>query len=181
MSGVPGVEVTANALRHAKLEAPIVKVDGQDSCRVFDACTPTTPAGCLRGRAIHTIGRRGKFVLLGLDHGAVLALHRGKSGKLAVRPGSTPADRYVRFTLTFGDGRARDFNDPRLFERIACFASTLVAERFLDEQFGRDAPLPLDSAWFRTRFGTRRPAIKLLLPDQRLLAGIGIPYADDTL
>lgn len=181
MPELPEVEVTANDLRRAELRTPIVEIAGRYPCRVFRGCSPDTLAYVLVGRRIQTISRRGKYLLLGLDDGATLLLHRGMSGSLSVRAGSLPSDRYIRLSLTFADGRVLDFNDPRLFGRIAYFESSFAAETFLDERLGREALAPVDGAQLQALFGAHRQAIKLLLLDQHLLAGLGNLYADETL
>jgi len=181
MPELPEVEVTADELRRAKLTAPVVGVEGCYPCRVFRDCTPKTLADRLTGRRIVTIGRRGKYLLLGLDDAATLLLHRGMTGSLTVRDATAPADRYRRLTLVFGDGRALDFNDPRLFGRIAYFEHGPHLEAFLGHRLGRDALEPLDAGQLQALLGTHRQAIKLLLLNQHLLAGIGSLYADETL
>lgn len=181
MPELPEVEVTAEELRRAGLSAPIVAVDGQFPCRVFHACSPDSLADDLIGRRIRTIGRRGKYLLLGFDDGATLLLHRGMSGGLRVRDSATAPGRYTRLTLSFADGPALDFSDPRLFGRVAFFRRAEDRDRYLARRLGRDALAPMGAAELRSLFGARRQAIKLLLLDQRLLAGIGSLYADETL
>jgi formamidopyrimidine-DNA glycosylase len=181
MPELPEVEITAGELRAAKLLAPIVAVDGQFPCRVFHDCSPRTLADSVIGRRIQGIGRRGKYLLFNLDDGATLVLHRGMSGGLRVRDRASTVDRYVRLTLTFADGRALDFSDPRLFGRVVFFRQIADRKRYLDERLGRDALAPVEASELRSLFGRRRQAIKLLLLDQHLLAGIGNLYADETL
>ncbi len=181
MPELPEVEVTAEELRRAALCAAIVAVDGQWPCRVFHDCSPGTLAHDLVGRSIRTIARRGKYLLFGLDDGTTLLLHRGMTGGLRVRDGAAPPDRYVRLTLSFADGRALDFSDPRLFGRVAFFDRAADRDRYLAERLGRDALAPMSATELRALFGRRRQAIKLLLLDQHLLAGIGSLYADEAL
>jgi formamidopyrimidine-DNA glycosylase len=181
MPELPEVEVTAEELRRARLRAPIVAVDGQFPCRVFHGCSPRTLVDDLIGQRIQTIGCRGKYLFLDLDDGATLVLHRGMTGSLQLRDGETAPNQYVRLTLAFADGRALDFSDPRLFGRVVFFRTGADRDWYLAERLGKDALAPLSAAELRARFGTRRQAIKLLLLDQHLLAGIGNLYADEAL
>ncbi|MEA5098788.1 MAG: DNA-formamidopyrimidine glycosylase family protein, partial [Burkholderiaceae bacterium] len=51
---------------------------------------PDDLAGLLIGRTVRSTGRRGKFLLIGFDHGTLL-IHLGMSGSLRLLPAATPA------------------------------------------------------------------------------------------
>lgn len=77
------------------------------------------PAGLdeiLRDREILSLGRRGKYLLLGFEPGTLL-LHLGMSGKLVFRADPPAPGRHDHFDLVFAHGVAR-LNDPRRFGAV---------------------------------------------------------------
>ena len=68
------------------------------------------------GPAIETAGRRGKYLLLGLDDGRELVVHLGMTGQLRLR--SDGEDPYVRAWWALDDGEVLECRDVRRFGRI---------------------------------------------------------------
>jgi len=66
------------------------------------------------GQRIVRVGRRAKYLLLGLESGTLL-LHLGMSGNLRVVPAATPRLPHDHFDLLLDSGVALRFNDPRRF------------------------------------------------------------------
>ncbi len=74
----------------------------------------------LAGRRITHTGRRGKYLLIGFEHGTLI-VHLGMSGHLRVLPLGTEAKKHDHFDLVVGEGSARQvlrLNDPRRFGAI---------------------------------------------------------------
>src|SRR5215469_7267204 len=74
----------------------------------------------LLGRHIVEIGRRGKYLLIHLDHNAVLVVHRGMSGNLLLvsSPEEAKTTPYVCAAFRLDDGRFLLYTDPRKFGRL---------------------------------------------------------------
>jgi formamidopyrimidine-DNA glycosylase len=129
------------------------------------------------GQVIETIGRRGKFLVMGLSRGWLI-FHLRMSGDLIVEaPGGPPAP-HDRLVVEFTDGIRLRFNDTRKFGRVW----------LLDDPgllLGALGPEPLDSSLtpveFHSRLASRKRKIKPLLLDQTFLAGVGNIYADEAL
>jgi formamidopyrimidine-DNA glycosylase len=132
------------------------------------------------GAAIEQVGRRGKYLLLGLDDERELIVHLGMTGQLRIRPGDL--DLYVRAWWALDDGGVLELRDVRRFGRIGVVPAgdhrslpTLAAQ----------GPEPWDAAlddgglWRNLRRSTAR--IKTQLLSQRPLAGVGNIYADEAL
>lgn len=141
------------------------------------------PVSCsqrLAGRAVVDIGRRGKYLLIHLDSGETLVVHLRMTGRLAVVPPGDPelATSHLRAAFQLADGAFLAFNDARKFGRI-----WLVTD--VDAVTGKLGPEPL--GWTFTpealaeKLGQRRQAIKALLLDQTVVAGVGNIYADEAL
>jgi formamidopyrimidine-DNA glycosylase len=100
------------------------------------------------------------------------------SGRLALRPATAPCDRHERLRLGLGDGTSLVFADARKFGRMQ-FASHDRAV------LGALGPEPLSAAFTPERLAQalapRRRRLKPLLLDQRVVAGLGNIYVDETL
>ena len=134
----------------------------------------------LRGRTIKDIGRRGKYLLVWLDRGALI-LHLGMSGSLRV-VGDTPAGPHDPFDLVLaGDPRMRvRLRDPRRFG--ALLHSDDPLSHPLIATLGPD-PLEagFDGRYLRERARGRTVAIRDLLLNGHVVAGIGNIYANEAL
>lgn len=137
----------------------------------------TTFTRRLSGRTIHALGRRGKFILVYLDHG-VLLLHLGMSGAFQFLQAKEPLPRHAHLVFLLENGYRWVFRDPRTFGRAAWYAHPWEPLASLGPE-----PLNPDFSWqdFYRRLRTRRARLKSLLLDQRFLAGVGNIYADEAL
>ncbi len=132
------------------------------------------------GQRLGALRRLGKFLVFELDED-VLVVHLGMAGRIVLGPTATEA-RHLQLRLEL-DGVSLAIVDPRTF-----------SEAFVDRLGGGGVPTRLahlgpdvlaapDAAacslveWSRR---TRR-AIKTLLLDQRVVAGLGNMYADEAL
>ena len=133
----------------------------------------------LRNRTVQALSRRGKYLLITTDAGSLL-VHLGMSGSLRfVRERSEPA-RHDHFDLEFVSGAMLRFNDPRRFGSLHWSAPSEA--HWLLKNLG---PEPLgtefsgDYLWRIAR--GRRAAIKTLLMNGRIVAGLGNIYANEAL
>lgn len=134
----------------------------------------------LAGREVVDVGRRGKYLLIVLDSGSTLIIHLRMTGQLAVAPDDSALleDAHLRAHFALAGGGQLVFTDMRKFGRI-----WLVDDA--REVVGRLGPEPLE--WTFTpealagRLHGRRTAIKALLLDQTVVAGVGNIYADEAL
>jgi formamidopyrimidine-DNA glycosylase len=141
---------------------------------------PTTLAERIHGRQVIDVGRRGKYLQIALDSGEMLVFHLRMTGQLAVVSDGDPAltDSHLRAWFDLDSGEHLVFVDARKFGRI-----WLVDD--IERVVGRLGPEPLD--WTFTpevlaeRLRGRRSAIKTLLLDQTVVAGLGNIYADEAL
>jgi len=176
---LPEVETVRRDLAAELPGSTIVKVDvsGARSVRRYpDASVFETE---LRGRAVGSVGRWGKYLLIELDGPAgVLVVHLRMSGQLRlVAPGADLA-KHSHVRLTLGDGRQLRFVDPRTFGELFVTSPDLPELAGL----GIDALDPaLTVAALSELLASRRARLKPVLLDQRILAGIGNIYSDEVL
>lgn len=134
----------------------------------------------LPGRRIAAVGRRAKWLLIGLDAGWTLAIHLRMSGNLIVRDPDEAADRHTHLVLALDNGRRIFFEDQRKFGRLRLLDAAGLAD--LDAAHG---PEPLEDGFTPERLAQllagRQVKIKPLLLDQRVIAGLGNIYVSEAL
>lgn len=120
------------------------------------------------GRRVEAVARRGKFIVISLDKGA-LAVHLGMTGKL-LTSGVETAHTHGIFTL---DDGVLLYEDPRQFGRI----------EWGDQRVRRLGPEPLQIglAEFSERLRKKKTRVKPLLLNQAFVAGLGNIYVDEIL
>lgn len=108
-----------------------------------------------------------------------LAFHLRMTGRLFVYPQGTEPGPHTRVVFDLDDGRRLFFDDTRKFGQVRVLCGTeLDAWKFWRE-LGPE-PLEMTAAEFAARFASRR-AMKALLLDQSVVAGVGNIYADESL
>ena len=144
---------------------------------------PENFAARLTGRRVTGLGRRAKYMLIGLDGGEVLLCHLGMSGRMVLdRTKDAPLDPHDHVVFETDAGERIRFNDVRRFGFM-----DLVAEQDLQaHKLLRDlGPEPLGNAFNGAALATalkgRRTPIKAALLDQRIVAGLGNIYACEAL
>jgi formamidopyrimidine-DNA glycosylase len=131
------------------------------------------------GQTVRAIGRRGKHLIVELDGGDALVIHRRMSGNLIFLP-QAERDPWARVVFSLDDGRVLVFSDPRKFGRVL-----LVRQDELGELFADLGPEPLEDEFTAKKLaerlrGSSRP-IKAALLDQTVVVGLGNIYADEAL
>ena len=189
MPELPEVETIARQLRALVVDRTISEFESR-WVRLTEPEPAEVVGARLRGRRIRDVRRRGKFVVFDLDGGEALVVSLRMTGKLLFGVADVD-ERYVRGEIRFVDGTAMRFSDTRKFGRMAVIdAATLdgngEARRPrmpLHASLGQE-PLArgFTVAWLRALLRRRpRAAIKVLLLDQRAIAGIGNIYDIEAL
>jgi formamidopyrimidine-DNA glycosylase len=162
-------------------------------------CRPMAPATLARrvkGATIEGLGRRGKYLLLGLDGARTLVMHLRMTGNLVLVEGERKLDpsegrrlyeaerstsaRHLRARFTLDDGRQLWFTDPRRFGE-----AFLIDDADLDARFAKLGVEPFSDAFTPEALGAmtagRAVPLKSFLLDQAGVAGVGNIYADEAL
>ena len=156
--------VTAVRIREPRLRWPV----------------PRRMATELPGQRIEYVGRRAKYLLLGLERGHLL-IHLGMSGSLRILPEPLPPQKHDHLDLELDNGACLRFRDPRRFGSVLW--TTRLPERHpLLSGLG---PEPLSDAfdgdYLYSRSRGRRASAKSFLMDGRIVAGVGNIYANEAL
>ena len=178
MPELPEVETIRRQLRSEIIDQTVVEVGSHESEKFM-------PARKIKGRRFTELTRRGKYLIAECDGRAELIVHLGMTGQLLVHHGkqdSTMLDQYWRAWWSLDNGKTVVFRDVRRLGRVAVvdkgdYSQTPTLRDMGPEPFSDE--LTGDEVWRRTR--GRRRRIKTQLLSQRLIAGVGNIYADETL
>lgn len=180
MPELPEVETVRRGLEASVVGRSVssVRVSGRRTVR---RQSPAELRDRLTGRSFRAAGRRGKFLLMSLDDGAVLVVHLRMTGQLLHVPKSAPLLAHTHVVVGLDDGTELRFVDPRTFGEW--FVTSDLDRRGVPEELahmGRDPLLEgLPASYLAARLKGRRAPLKALLTDQRIIAGIGSIYADE--
>jgi len=133
-------------------------------------------ANLLPGRRVTAITRRGKKILIALDSGHTLCVHLGMTGRLTVEPSAEPIKPHTHLIAVLSKNVQLRFRDPRRFGGIWWLCNGEAHDTDLGPE-----PLKMRPDQLIARLAKTRRAIKTALLDQRLIAGIGNIYADESL
>jgi formamidopyrimidine-DNA glycosylase len=134
------------------------------------------------GRTIADLGRRGKYLVVQLDHGKDLVVHLRLSGHLEVVDQDEEVE-YERVRFALDNGKALSFAEPRVLGRVYL----VLQDKYPPALAGmmKMGPEPIDAgfdaAYLRGRLRGRTAPVKNLLLDQRIACGVGNIYSDEAL
>jgi formamidopyrimidine-DNA glycosylase len=132
----------------------------------------------LIGRTVERVTRVAKWQEVHFTDGAVLVVHFRMTGDWAVTSRPVPPP-LARAHFAFSGGRHVWLIDSRVLARVSVRAP---GESPTSGRTGPDALDPaLDAATLRARFAGRRAAVKQVLLDQSVIAGVGNIYAAEAL
>jgi len=140
---------------------------------------PADLTALVAGRQVLALLRRGKYLLMQLDHGWLIC-HLGMSGNLRLIPAATPIRKHDHIDLALDDGQILRYHDARRFG--ALLWSEDPGKHPLITPLGVE-PLSaaFDGACLHALCRGRSSAIKQVIMDSHLLVGVGNIYANETL
>ena len=181
MPELPEVETVRRGLAADIADRRIARAEARrpDLRRPF----PPRLAERLAGRQIVNYGRRGKYLLLGLDNGETMIAHLGMSGRMTISHGNRPPlEKHDHFVVDFDDNVRLVYSDPRRFGVIDMAGAGDLERHPLLATMG---PEPLSDAFdgqaLAKALKGRKTPIKAALLDQRVVAGVGNIYACEAL
>ncbi|MGD0166260.1 MAG: bifunctional DNA-formamidopyrimidine glycosylase/DNA-(apurinic or apyrimidinic site) lyase [Gaiellaceae bacterium] len=180
MPELPEVESIRRSLEPLIAGRRIVRAEILDP-RLVQPEPASAIAGRLAGERIATLGRRGKYLIVGMESGRSLVVHLRMTGSLRRLETGSPADSYRRAWLELDDGSRLDYRDVRRFGTWRLLEAGEL-ESYLADRLGLE---PLEPAFtpeaLAERLRRRRAPVKAALLDQRTVAGLGNIYVDEAL
>ncbi len=177
MPELPEVETTLRGIKPAIIRKKVTDVVIRHPTLRFPI--PKELKDEMLGEILHSIKRRGKYLLLSFDSGTLI-LHLGMSGRLRVLQGVLPAQKHDHVDIYFGDTYLR-FTDPRRFGAIL-WTKDSPDEHPLLKHLG---PEPLTAAfngdYLWEHAARRKVSVKNFIMDNKIVVGVGNIYATEAL
>ncbi|GIX22205.1 MAG: formamidopyrimidine-DNA glycosylase [Gammaproteobacteria bacterium] len=133
----------------------------------------------LRDRPLCALRRRAKYLIFDFPNGHLL-IHLGMSGSLRLAPPDTPPRPHDRVLWRFDHGLLC-LNDPRRFATVLWTTAPVEAHPLLAALGPEPLGPAFSGAWLHQVSRGRRVAVKSLLMDGRVVAGVGNIYANEAL
>jgi formamidopyrimidine-DNA glycosylase len=132
----------------------------------------------LTGARVTGLRRRAKYGLIDTDRGDTLVFHLGMSGHWRIDP--SEVGKHDHFLIETDEGHRLALNDPRRFGSLDLVRTDELTEWPPVKALGPE-PLDMDARELKRRLAGRKAAIKLLLLDQGIVAGLGNIYVCEAL
>lgn len=178
MPELPEVETTVRGLESVLKGRRLARVEPRRAD--LRRAIPHDLGQRLTGARVTDLNRRAKYGLIATDRGDTLVFHLGMSGRWRIDPDEI--GKHDHLLIETDEGRVLALNDARRFGSL-----DLVETAALDDWpgFAGLGPEPLggaiDGRWLKQKFAGRTAAIKLMLLDQKIVAGLGNIYACEAL
>jgi formamidopyrimidine-DNA glycosylase len=176
MPELPEVETTVRGLARVLKGRRITRVEARraDLRRSF----PKDLGQRLTGAEVTDLGRRAKYGLIHTDRGDTMIFHLGMSGSWRID--HARLEKHDHLLLETDEGKRLALNDPRRFGSVDLVATDELDDWPAFKALGPE-PFELDASDLHKRLRGRIAAIKLLLGDQRIVAGLGNIYVCEAL
>jgi formamidopyrimidine-DNA glycosylase len=132
----------------------------------------------LKGHCFESSRRHGKHLFVRAATDLWLRLHFGMTGSLRYFKHQEQAPKHTRVLFVFANVHRLAFEDQRKFGEVGLLKD--VDEFLKKRALGPDA-FDIRFPQFKEIFGKHRGAVKTILLNQKLIAGIGNIYADEIL
>ena len=178
MPELPEVETTRRGLAPLVIGQRVASVVVRN--RALRRPVPRELPRMISGATIRGLARRGKYLLFDCGTGTLI-LHLGMSGRLWVASSAAALNAHDHFDLLLENGTVVRLRDPRRFGLVLWQKGDPQAHPLLanigPEPFSPD----FDASWLHRATRKRSAAIKLVLMDSHVVAGVGNIYANEAL
>lgn len=183
MPELPEVETTRRGLAAAVAGRRIVRAVVRH--RGLRQPVPRGLEQRLAGARIESLSRRGKYLLFNCapvdDKPGALIVHLGMSGRLWLVDARTLPEKHDHFDLVIDNGRIVRLRDPRRFGLVLWQSGDPLAHPLLAAIGPEPLTADFDGAMLYRETRRRSAAIKLVIMDSHVVAGVGNIYANEAL
>jgi len=139
----------------------------------------------LAGARIEALTRRGKYLLFNCvpaqGKPGALIVHLGMSGRLWLVDSATAPQKHDHFDLVIDSGRVIRLRDPRRFGLVLWQPGDALAHPLLAAMGPEPLTADFDGPMLYRETRPRSAAIKLVIMDSHVVAGVGNIYANEAL
>ncbi|WP_294392901.1 bifunctional DNA-formamidopyrimidine glycosylase/DNA-(apurinic or apyrimidinic site) lyase [uncultured Sphingomonas sp.] len=178
MPELPEVETTVRGLRPVLQGRRLVRVEPRRAD--LRRAIPADLRQRMTGARVVGLRRRAKYGLIDTDRGDTLVFHLGMSGRWRVDPEEIGTHDHL--LIETEEGRRLALNDPRRFGSLDLLPTDAVEDFPAFRALGPEPLGPeMTADYLARRLDGRIAPIKLLLLDQRVVAGLGNIYVCEAL
>jgi formamidopyrimidine-DNA glycosylase len=176
MPELPEVETTVRGLERVLHGRRITRVEARraDLRHAF----PQDLGQRLTGAGVTGLSRRAKYGLIHTNRDDTMIFHLGMSGSWRIDHATL--EKHDHLLLETDEGKRLALNDPRRFGSVDLVRTDELNDWPAFKALGPE-PFDLDAKDLQKRLSGRTAAIKLLLGDQRIVAGLGNIYVCEAL
>jgi formamidopyrimidine-DNA glycosylase len=183
MPELPEVETTRRGLAPAVEQRRIVRAVVRH--RGLRQPVPRGLERRLAGARVRALSRRGKYLLFDCEQQGqqtgTLLVHLGMSGRLWLVDGTTAPEKHDHFDLVIDNGRVIRLRDPRRFGLVLWHQGDPLAHPLLASIGPEPLTCDFDGTVLYREIRSRSAAIKLVIMDSHVVAGVGNIYANEAL
>jgi formamidopyrimidine-DNA glycosylase len=178
MPELPEVETTRRGLAPHLVNQRIRSVIVRN--RALRMRVPAKLGKYLAGATIRKVERRGKYLLIDCGTGTLI-VHLGMSGRLWLVDADIEAGPHDHFDLVLDNGKTVRLRDPRRFGLVLWHRDGAPEHKLLASIGPEPLSADFGGAWLYDITRSRSAAIKNVLMDSRVVAGVGNIYASEAL
>ena len=178
MPELPEVEVTRRRLERelvgCRFKRVVLRV------RKLRLPLPDELSRVLPGLEVRGIDRRGKYLLFDCGKGCLL-VHLGMTGFLRLLRGTPPPGKHDHLDFVFDGGLLLRFHDPRKFGTVAWVTGDPLQHPLLAGIGPEPLTAAFDGEYLFSASRGRKVAVKQLVMNSAVVAGVGNIYANEAL
>jgi formamidopyrimidine-DNA glycosylase len=134
----------------------------------------------LRGQQVRDVQRRAKYLLIGFEHGTLIA-HLGMSGSLRLVEPGTALQKHDHVDIRLDSGLSLRLHDPRRFGALLWTEENPELHPLLASLGPEPLGEEFDGEYLYQALHRRKQAIKTAIMDGHVVVGVGNIYANEAL
>jgi len=134
----------------------------------------------LENDCIHTVSRRGKYLLFYTKKGCIIA-HLGMSGSFYITHCDTPLKKHDHVLFTLASNKMLRYHDPRRFGSILWTETSPFSHKLLSKLGPEPLSVDFHAEYLYNRCQKSQRAIKVFIMDACVVVGVGNIYACEAL
>jgi len=181
MPELPEVETVCRGISPHLLHRPVTAIIVRDGRLRWPV--PENLGSLIRdsgNNRVSRVSRRGKYLLIQFGHGCLI-VHLGMSGSLKIVPDETPPTKHDHVDILLDSGYRLRFTDSRRFGSIHWTEDDPLIHPLLSPLGPEPLHGDFDGEYLYKLSRRRKAAVKNLIMDSRIVAGIGNIYANEAL